>query len=136
MLAAAVDGFQIKSNMMMVMDPQEVVSPTALSVDVSPSGPPDTIMEKFYADTGANRSIHSNQRAASSFYRVALNISTASTGNSMVSEGVGKLDLLTPDGIPFPGFDRVVFSKQRLKNWPLWGSYVMLAWYMFLTNMG
>ena len=67
--------------------------------------------EKFFADTGANRSIHPNGRSAVSFYRMPLDISTASVGKSMQSEGVGKMLLYTPDGSQFPGFDNVVFAK-------------------------
>jgi len=69
-------------------------------------------LETFVADTGANRSIYPNMRAATSFYRTELNIGTAMGAKSMKSEGVGKLILHAPNGSPMPGFDRVVFAKQ------------------------
>ena len=68
--------------------------------------------ETFFADTGANRSIHPNTKAAASFYRVGLNIGTAHGEKSMKSEGVGKMVLYTPSGERVPGFDRVVFAPQ------------------------
>ena len=71
--------------------------------------PPGCVTEKFYADTGANRSIHPNGRSAVSFYRMPLEISTA--GKPMKSEGVGKMLLYSPEGNLFPGFDNVVFAK-------------------------
>jgi hypothetical protein len=41
------------------------------------------VIERFYADTGANRSIYPNMRAASTFYRVQLDIGTAQGANAM-----------------------------------------------------
>ena len=86
-LHAAQDGFPIRGNVVIVPDQQSV----CCNVDVpsTPPPPPGTVYEKFFADTGANRSIHPNGRSASSFYRVSLDISTASAGKSMRSEGVG-----------------------------------------------
>ena len=49
--------------------------------------------EKFYADTGANRSIHPNGKVATQFYRQKLDITTTNKEKLMQSEGVGKLDL-------------------------------------------
>ena len=67
--------------------------------------------EKFYADTGANRSIHPNGRSAITYCRQTLDISTANVGKGMQSEGVGKMLLYAPNGNQFPGFDQVVFAK-------------------------
>src|SRR6185437_5079432 len=72
--------------------------------------------ECFYADTGANRSLHPNMRAASSFYRSALDINTASGEKAMQTEGVGSMRLYTPDGDAMPGFGNVLFAKQATEK--------------------
>ena len=74
--------------------------------------PPATVREVFQTDTGATRTLHPNERSAASFSRVSLQIKTACIGNTMRSEGVGSMNLYTPDGKPFPGFKNVVFVKQ------------------------
>ena len=90
------DGGAIHANMIRVALPAnaDIPAPDPLcffSEDSSlPPPPVGTIRERFMADTGANRSIHPNARAAATFYRLNLDISTASVGNSMRSEGVGK----------------------------------------------
>ena len=68
------------------------------------------VLEEFLADTGANRMIHPNARSAASYYRLKLNIGTASGASTMVSEGVGALKLYSPGGEPMPGFNRVIFA--------------------------
>ena len=70
---------------------------------VAPDG---KITERFYADPGANRSMHPNIRAAAIFYRLGLNIGIAAEGKNMQSDGVGKMLLYTPQGDLMPGFDR------------------------------
>ena len=77
---------------------------------------PGKITERFYADTGANRSIHPNMKAAATFYRVGLKIGTAAGGKSIVSEGVAKMLLYTPDGIPMPGFENVLIAKNTAEK--------------------
>jgi len=56
------------------------------------------IMEKFYADTGANRSIFSDAGAAASFHPLKLNIGTAQGAKLMKSDGVGEMILYSPRG--------------------------------------
>jgi transposase InsO family protein len=111
--ALLADGVQIRSNVVIVSDELNMALTTISSEPPPPLG---TVCERFYADTGANRSIHPNSRSASVFSRVSLDISTASTGSSMKSEGVGQMKLYTSEGIPFPGFDKVVFSKQSAEK--------------------
>ena len=84
---------------------------------VSISSPPDgMVRETFLADTGASRSLHPNGRSAISFSRVSLEISTACVGQSMHSEGVGKMQLYTPSGKSVPGFDNVVFASKSARK--------------------
>jgi hypothetical protein len=96
------DGSQIRANVVMVAD-----KPTCMTV----SAPNGLINETFFADTGANKCIHTNSRAAANFYRIGLKIGTANSGETMKSEGVGKMLLYTPNGLPMPGFSNVVFAK-------------------------
>ena len=70
------EGAQLKCNMVIVGESL----PVCYSADVSIPTPPGCITEKFYADTGANRSIHPNGRSAVSFYRMPLEIATATSG--------------------------------------------------------
>ena len=70
------------------------------------------VLEKFLADTGANRSIHPNSRSAAGYSRLKLNIGTANGASSMTSEGVGEMMLYNPNGDQMPGFDRVIFAKE------------------------
>ena len=116
-----VDGGAVRANFLRVPEvaaqtvqvsvPEQTNSVTALSsICSSPPPPPGCITERFYADTGANRSIHPNGRSAISYYRQKLDISTATAGKGMQSEG-GKMLLYAPNGDVFPGFDNVVFAK-------------------------
>lgn len=84
------EGSQLKCNMVLVDDPRLKTDPEPVcySTEVSFPIPPGCVTEKFYADTGANRSIHPNGRSAATFYRLPLEISTASAGKPMRSEGV------------------------------------------------
>ena len=68
-------------------------------------------IEKFFADSGANRSVYPNAKAATSYFPLPLDVSTASGSKSMKSEGVGTMKFLTPKGEPINGFDRVIFCK-------------------------
>jgi hypothetical protein len=69
--------------------------------------------ERFFADTGANRHIYPNHKsAAASFHRQKIPIGTAQGNKTMTSDGVGSMILYTSSGEPFPGFSRVIFSKQ------------------------
>jgi len=70
------------------------------------------ILEKFYADTGANRSIFSDVRAAASFHPMKLNIGTAQGSKIMKSEGVGEMILYSPSGERMPGFALYFRSRQ------------------------
>jgi hypothetical protein len=83
-----------------------------VSLALSSKAEDGIIRETFFADTGANRHIHHNANAAASFYRMELDIGTAQGSGKMKSEGVGTMLLRTADGVPMPGFNRVVFSKQ------------------------
>jgi transposase InsO family protein len=106
--SASAEGGQLRCNVVIVSPP----APVCFTSDVSsPPPPPDCVTERFYADTGANRSIHPNGRSAMSFYRLPLDIATATSGKPMRSEGVGKMLLYAPNGNPFPGFDNVVFAR-------------------------
>ena len=120
-LFSAVDGGQTYANMIKVSISPEGMSKmtypsegmskmTYPSPDALPS--PPMALEKFFADTGANQSLHPNRRSATTYSRVSLNISTAATGKSMRSQGVGAMELFTPEGERCPGFDNVIFSTQ------------------------
>jgi hypothetical protein len=74
------------------------------------------VLERFYADTGANRSLHPSMRSAASYYRTAIDINTASGKKSMKTEGVGQMKLYTPDGESMPGFGNVLFTKQATEK--------------------
>jgi hypothetical protein len=115
--------------MVLVTDPE----PVCYAVDVSPPPPPGCVTEKIFADTGANRSIHPNGRSAVSFYRMSLDIATATAGKPMRSEGVGKMLLYSPDGNQFPGFENVVFAKNASEK--LASVFVTLAWCVCLPSM-
>ena len=108
---AQVDGSSTRSFCVRVSDPDEPELVHALSVTETTTPPAGFMVEKFYADTGANRSIHPNSRSATTYYRQTLDISTANAGKGMRSEGVGKMQLYAPSGELFPGFDKVVFAK-------------------------
>ena len=110
-LVAAVspDGEPIRANIIIVEEDGTQPPPKIQCYNATVEG---KIKETFFADTGANRSIHPNTRAAANFYRVGLNIGTAHGGKCMKSEGVGKMLLYTSSGDPMPGFDRVVFAPQ------------------------
>src|SRR4051812_34736097 len=91
---SSVDGYQVQANMFKVTMPiPKCVEGTPLSlspitvaqtaIDGGPTPLPNTVCEKFFADTGANQHLHPNGRSAISFSRVSIDISTAATGNSM-----------------------------------------------------
>ena len=117
-MAAAHDGVPVRANVIIVSEqkmqaPEPQIPTSAFLVNSAPRPPPEgSVLESFWADTGATSSIHPNGRSAMSFSRVSLEIATASAGACMRSEGVGSMKLYTPDGNIFPGFDRVVFAKQ------------------------
>ena len=106
MSVKAPDGVSLSANVVMLYEPQdtEYVEPVCMSTKIG-----ETVKERFYADTGANCPIHTNMRSAASFYRTTMDINTASGRKSMTSDGVGKMLLYTPDGVPMPGFNKVVF---------------------------
>lgn len=115
------DGGALSANMFCVKEkipvctPLHSNNPVAMSTTLC-SPPLGMVREIFLADTGATRSLHPNGRSAFNFSRVSLEISTACVGNTMRSEGVGKMLLYTPEGLPVPGFEQVVFSKQCAKK--------------------
>ena len=80
----------------------------ALSAVSSPPPPTGFITEKFYADTGANRSLHPNGRSAVTYYRQTLDISKVNVGKTIQSEAVGKcfsrLLMVSISGIRQGGF--------------------------------
>ena len=105
---ANVDGTVGQALLLIVSDsPTEQAGVVALSANVV-----DSVSEIFFADTGANRSIHPNFHAGATFSRIELDIGTASGNKAMKSDGVGSMILYTPDGKVMPGFEKVVFSKQ------------------------
>jgi transposase InsO family protein len=87
---------------------QNVIAPTDIQAPPPPQG---MVIEKFYADTGANRSVHPNNKAADKYFPLALDISTAAGSKSMKSEGVGTMKLFAPSGEQIFGFERVIFCK-------------------------
>jgi len=72
--------------------------------------PVGMVVEKFIADTGANRTVYPSVKAAYEYCSVSLDIKTAS-GTCMKSEGVGKMKLYTPNLQEVFGFDNVLFCK-------------------------
>ena len=73
---------------------------------------PDKIrIEKFYVDTGANRTVHPNPKASDKFFGLKIDISTASGDKVLKSEGLGTMKLYSADGTPINGFNRVIFCK-------------------------
>ena len=101
-VAENADGGALRANLLFVDDGTIPDIPQALNSFVGDG----KIRETFFADTGANRSIHPNTKASSSFYRIGLDIGTACGGKTMKSEGVGKMLLYTASGAAMPGFDR------------------------------
>ena len=128
MAANQPDGSRVVGFFLNVQPPKEEINSQANVVIVEPEAqcltlcqnepkaPDGMVTERFYADTGANRSVHPNTRAASSFYRLSLNIGIADGSTSMTSEGVGKLLLYTPSGEKMPGFQDVVFVKKAAEK--------------------
>ena len=120
-LAALVphDGVPIKANVTIVNDATLAASSSlaaAASLCYNSVVSDGRVRETFFADTGANRTLHPNTKSAASFYRVGLDIGTAHGGKSMKSEGVGKMLLYNASGAPMPGFDRVVFAPQAAEK--------------------
>ena len=93
------DGVEARANLFTVEDTAAQAN-TCLSLKVSPSSPTpgNMVVEKFLADTGANRSVHPNPRSASTYYGQHMDIGTAAGSKSLKSEGVGKMQLFTPNG--------------------------------------
>jgi hypothetical protein len=71
-VAEHADGGAIRANLLFVDDGTISDIPQALNSYVADG----KIRETFFADTGANRSIHPNTKASSSFYRIGLEIGT------------------------------------------------------------
>jgi len=67
-------------------------------------------LERFIADTGANRTIYPNARSAFEYSRLPVDIKTAS-GAGIKSDGIGKLKTYTPDLQEVCLFDNVLFCK-------------------------
>ena len=88
---------------------------SALTVSVSAIACADTpagyIQETFICDSGANRNVHPNNKAASSYFAQPLSIFTAAGGKALVFEGVGEMQLFTAGGTPISGFNRTIFCK-------------------------
>ena len=101
------DGFEIHANCLIVED-NTIMNLQAQEEIVKP---PNTICEKFLADTGANRSVHPSVRAANQYYGQPMDINTAAGKKSLKSEGVGSMKLYTPKMELVGGFDRVIFCK-------------------------
>jgi hypothetical protein len=120
MLALA-DGIQVQANMVFTqvgtIEPQprtEVASVkevTCMMARVENKNVPQgMVAERFIVDSGANKSVYPNKRAAYSFCAAPVDIKTAN-GSVARSEGVGKLSLYTPGLQPMTGFDKVLFCK-------------------------
>ena len=88
---------------------------SALTLSVSAIAHTETIagyiQETFICDSGANRNVHPNNKASSSYFAQPLSISTAAGGKTLVSEGVGEMLLFTEGGTPISGFNRTIFCK-------------------------
>ena len=69
------------------------------------------IRETFFADTGANRTVHTNPKAAHKYHALQVKISTAEANKPMKSEGIGIMKLFSAKGMPIEGLDRVIFCK-------------------------
>lgn len=76
----------------------------------------DPMCERFYADSGANRSLHPDCSVAHSFQAKTVDINTAAGGKTLKAEGVGRMQLRTPNGQIMPGFDQVLFSAQATEK--------------------
>ena len=70
------------------------------------------VMEKFYVDTGANRTVHPNPKAANKYMGLQTDISTASGDKTLKSDGIGTLKLCSASGTQINGFNRVIFCKE------------------------
>jgi hypothetical protein len=68
------------------------------------------IKEIFIADSGANRCVYPNAKAAYEYYGLQGEVKTAS-GEATKSDGVGKLKLYSHGLHPMGGFENVVFCK-------------------------
>ena len=113
-LVGGKDVIEARANLFTVEDTAAQAN-TCLSLMVSPSSPPtpgNMEVEKFLADTGANRFVHPNPRSASTYEGQPMDIDTAAKSKSLKSEGVEKMQLLTPNGDPASGFDRVNFLQK------------------------
>ena len=86
-----------------------ITSPVCYSADVSTPIPPGCVTEKFFADTGANRSIHPNGRSQSRSIECLWKSPQLLLANLCDLRGWGKC--YSPAGDLFPGFDNVVFAK-------------------------
>jgi hypothetical protein len=107
------DGVPIRANIVLVDEGTSISTDLQCYNSIVSDG---KVKETFFADTGANRTLHPNTKAAASFYRVGLTIGTAHGGKSMKSEGVGKMLLYTASGDTMPGFERVVFTPQAAEK--------------------
>ena len=128
-----IDGFEAKANMIVCENasvgklnpnPQVDVEAVCSSVRVkrpatecSPSKnnqalcvPDGMLVEKFLADTGANRTVYPNGRNAYEYCSMPIDIKTAS-GTCMKSDGVGKMKLYNTNLQEVCGFDNVLFCK-------------------------
>jgi transposase InsO family protein len=104
------DGTAVVSNLVIVQDRDVAAQANISCVDEDLTD--GSVCERFIADTGANRHISPQLDSASSFQRQQISIGTAQNDKSMTSDGVGSMTLYTPEGKSFPGFSRVIFSKQ------------------------
>ena len=105
---------KIISNVFFVEEKNTCVQNISVSDEKVEGGPPPPqgmVIEKFYADTGANRSVHPSIKAADKYFAYPMDISTASGSKNLKSEGVGSMKLFSPSGEPISGFDRVIFCK-------------------------
>ncbi len=73
-------------------------------------------MERFYADSGANRHLHTDASTATKFTPRVISVNTAEGKRALKADGIGDMELFTPSGEQMPGFKKVLFSKQAAEK--------------------
>jgi len=92
-----------------------VASPKCLRVWAS-EGEAMQGRERFYADSGANKHLHPEATAAATFTSHAIDVNTAEGTRAFKTDGMGAMDLETPNGDTMPGFEQVLFAKHAAER--------------------
>jgi len=92
-----------------------VASPKCLRVWAS-EGEAMQGRERFYADSGANKHLHPEATAAATFTSHAIDVNTAEGTRAFKTDGMGAMDLETPNGDSMPGFEQVLFAKHTAER--------------------